>query len=86
MGAGVQDDALVGAVLGGEVGPDGRVLLVGRAALSDDAAVPARVVVQVDDDVHVRARVERGLDGLVVGREEGLVDGSAEVGGHQLPG
>ena len=98
-----QDDALVGAVLGGELGPDGGELVVGRATLSDDLTVPARVVVlcdqvsqvvphrcgsqtyQVNNDESVRARVERGLDGLVVDREESLVDWATDGGGHELP-
>lgn len=50
----VQDDALVGAVLLRDLGPDRCELVVRGAALGNDAAVPARVVVQINDDVHVR--------------------------------
>ena len=40
-----QDDTLVGAVLGRELRPDRGELVVGRATLGDDLAVPACVVV-----------------------------------------
>ena len=57
-----QDDALVGAVLGGELRPDGGELVVGRATLSDDLTVPACVVVlcdQVSASYHLSVGVKR---------------------------
>ena len=41
----IQDDALVAAILLGQLSPDGRKLVVRRTALSNDLAVPASVVV-----------------------------------------
>ena len=41
---------------------------------------------QVNNNVDARAGGERGLNGCVVLREEGGVDGSTKGGRHQLPG
>ena len=43
-------------------------LIVGRPTLTDDLPVPAGIVVDIDH--HVRAGLERGLDEVVVRREE----------------
>lgn len=44
---GSQDDALVGAVLGSKLRPDGGELSVSRTSLADDLAIPTGVVVLV---------------------------------------
>ena len=44
-----QDNALVTAILLGELGPDRCELVIGGATLSDDRAIPTRVVMlQID--------------------------------------
>ena len=40
-----EDDTLIGSVLLSELGPDASKLVVGRATLGDDSAIPASVVV-----------------------------------------
>ena len=81
---GAEDDVRLVGVLGRELAPDGVELRVRGAALADDAAVPASVVVQVDDAV--RARSQAGLHELVVAGEESRVEGAAEgVGDEVLP-
>lgn len=96
-----EDDAGVAAVLLRKLRPDALELSIGGATLRDDAAIPAGIVVlyifqrkyivrcestyQVDDDHHVRSRVESSLDSLVVTGEETLVDRTADGRCHQLP-
>ena len=86
----------------GDETPEVSELVVGGTALADDLAVPAGVVVlytvsegrilgtryayQVNDNKDIRARVKGSLNSLIVAREEGLVDGTTQSGGHQLPG
>lgn len=81
-----ENDALVAAILLSELSPDALELGVGGTTLSNDAPVPARVVVQVDDDEDVGTGVQGGLDGLVIARQETLADGTAEGRSHELPG
>ena len=79
-----EDDVGLAGVLGRELAPDGVELRVRGAALPDDAAVPAGVVVQVDDAVG--AGCQAGLHELIVAGEEGGVEGAAErVGDEVLP-
>ena len=62
----------------GELAPDaGEVVVGGAAGLADDGAVPARVVVDVEDAEG--AGVEAGLHQEVVFAEVGGVESAAEV-------
>ena len=72
-----EDDVALRGVLLGELSPEIAKLVVRRSALADDAAVPAGVVVHVEDAEG--AGGETRLHELVVGAEEGCVERTAEV-------
>jgi hypothetical protein len=72
---------VVALVLGGNLRPDASELGIGRSALANDGAVPAAVVVQVDD-TESSAGVQAALDLLVedspVRRAEGAANSVAD--------
>lgn len=79
-----EHNVLLRLVLGSKLRPDIGELGVGGTALADDGAVPARVVVQVENAG--RACGKTALNQLVVRGEESCVKGSAErVLDHVLP-
>ena len=71
-----EDDVGLAGVGLGELGPEGGEVVVGGAALADDVAVPAGVVVDVDDAVG--AGGQAGSHDVVVGGEEVGVERTAE--------
>lgn len=74
----------VALVLGGNLRPDAGELGVGRTALADNGAVPAAVVVEVDD-TQCSAGIQAALDLLVVGGPVVGVEGAADAVDEVLP-
>ena len=72
-----ENDLFLRGVFLGELGPEAAELVVGRTALADDAAVPASVVVQVEDTVC--AGGETRLHDVVVGAEETCVKRTSKI-------
>jgi hypothetical protein len=75
-------DLVVVLVLGGDLRPDAGEVVVGGSALADDGAVPAGVVVEVDDaegGAGGQAALDLGVVDLPVGCVEGAADGVDEV-------
>lgn len=72
-----EDDVALRGVFLRQLGPEVAEVVVRWAALADDAAVPAGVVVHVQDAV--RPGRETRLHDMVVGAEEGLVERTSEV-------
>ena len=74
----------VALVLGSNLRPKAGKLDVGRTALANNGAVPATVVVHVDD-AHLGTSIQAALDLLVVGGPVVRVEGAAEGVDEVLP-
>ena len=72
-----EDDVALRGVFPRELGPETGELLIRWSSLTDDATVPAGVVVHVEDAEG--ACCETCLHDLVVGVEEGLVQWTSEI-------
>ena len=72
-----ESDLALRRVLGRDLGPDISELVVGWAALADDLAVPAGVVVEVDEADS--AGGQAALDELVVGSSDSGIKGTTEL-------
>jgi hypothetical protein len=80
-----ESDLVVALVLRSDLGPDARELNIGGSALANDGAVPAAVVVKVDD-TESSAGIKTALNLLVVGGPVGGVKSAADlVVGQELP-
>lgn len=79
-----KDDVGVVGVLRRERRPQRRELVVGGAALADDLAVPARVVVDVDDALGARREAARH-EGVVAGEVGGVEVAADDAVGEVLP-
>jgi hypothetical protein len=77
-----ESDVLLRCVLGRDLGPDIGELVVSWAALADDLAVPAGVVVEVNEADG--AGGQAALDKLVVGSSDGGVKGTAELASSKM--
>lgn len=73
-----KSDLVVVLILGGDLRPKAGELSVGRTALTDNGAVPARVVVDVDN-AECSAGVQAALDLGIVGIPVVRVERAAEV-------
>lgn len=74
----------VALVFGSNLRPKARELGIGRAALSNDSAVPAGVVVDVDN-AHGRTSVQAALDLLIKSRPVLRVESTANTVHKELP-
>jgi hypothetical protein len=77
-----ESDVLLRCVLGRDLGPDIGELVVSWAALADDLAVPAGVVMEVNEADG--AGSQTAFDKLVVGSSDGGVKGTAQVIGSKM--
>jgi hypothetical protein len=79
-----ESDLVVALVLGSDLGPDAGEVVVGGSALADNGAVPASVVVQVND-AKGGARSQAALDLSIVDLPVSSVQGAADGVDKVLP-